>query len=103
MPVLPSAFAASQTRRHPGLSLFSRHSNETAGCQEEQGSRAQVEPNIVAYQVGNAANVAPAATTSQTSFRPRRADRLEHRALRLVPRQEREQHADAEVETLEQK
>ena len=29
MPVLPTAFAQSQTLRQRGLSLFSRHSNET--------------------------------------------------------------------------
>ena len=29
MPALPIAFAHSQTDRHRGLSLFSRHSNET--------------------------------------------------------------------------
>jgi hypothetical protein len=58
----------------------------------------------VAYHDGKAANVAPAATTEPDLVPvPHRADRLEHRAaLAFVPREEGQQHADAEVEALEQ-
>ncbi len=61
---------------------------------------------MVAYQLGNAANVAPAATTSQHLVPvPDRADRLEHRPPILftvgTPWEEREQHPYAEVEPFE--
>ena len=58
---------------------------------------------MVAYHSGNAANVAPPATSSQTSLPSQTGPIvLEHRALLLgVAAEERQQHADAEVEPLE--
>ena len=70
-PKLPTAFAHSHARRHRGLVLFVLHSNETTRTIRKKSTArsATYRPeNIVAYQAGNAAKVAPPAVTSHTSL-----------------------------------
>ena len=58
---------------------------------------------MVAYQTGNAANVAPPATSSQTSLPSQTGPIVSSIVLALlgVAAEHRQQHADAEVEALE--
>src|SRR5438132_1263294 len=70
-PKLPTVFAHSHTLRQAGLVLFERHSTEiTRMIRKKRTARSAIYrlENMVAYQAGNAAKVAPPAVTSHTSF-----------------------------------
>jgi hypothetical protein len=88
-PALPTALAHIQAVRQRGLSLLSRHSNETTRMIRKKSTRQQSRgrsPRTSSRTRGNAAKVAPPAMTSPDFVAvPDRSDRLEHlAALALV-------------------
>ena len=95
-----------QTRRQRGLSLFSRHSNETTRMIRKKRIEQQREVEAREHRPvpGRERREGRAARDDEPDLVPvpDRPDRLEHRPpLALVARQERQQHPDAEVEALE--
>ena len=106
-PKLPTAFAQSHTFRQPRLcALRPPFERDHADDQEEQrGQQRDVEAGEHRRVPGRERGERRAAGGDEPHLVavPHGADRLEHRAaLLLVAREEREQHADAEVESLEQ-